>query len=648
MSTINKESLIEKPFINGSQEINNIIKAIDDQEIPIANKENIQIEENKIINIDENGHPERNQEVNDEVKIIVNTKEEVKISVDDATAVDEECKQLTDGTRPDCSDIKNGIENVTCEMDENKSQNNSVDKNQGSKNVDIKYDTEKNAENEIVKGEDKKDDNKIVEEINPVKDVQLDEETDSDSLKDKKNVVNVDVDQEAGVIISEVKESNTKFKKILQESSHDVTAAAPDSMKADEFETIQDKASNESSETILDVGIEFPSACTSDGESASQRLTQISAISEDNVHSIIESESTIISSGDNSDYKEPSVDVADVSDETTTGDNKNTGFVTEILNPSDVTEVVTVENNSATTQQLMEDVEMESTECKINDIADVNAEKKNACTQIAKHVDMVNLEDKNKDDVDCQGTITMDISENVNETMESSKNVELEVKDKNKDGVCSEVTTVPTVGENENKSISTSPKNVSMETAQDEKYSEIQNETKGQTKASTVNDIVDLDEVKIVEDDHKKDLSDKNEISRITQKVEEKIKRTTTIRLSNTLDILSDDDEDSVKTLSPEPPKGDTQNVGSPEVSEKYINLDDDDDVMLIDDVTSSNDKQKTPEVTVGSGILDNAEPDNSKETEGSKVPVTGSDLGKGHLINTELLHFVMYFLFII
>lgn len=637
MSTIEQESLIEKPFINGSQEMNDVIKAIDDQEIPIANKENIQIEENKIINIYENRHPAETPEVKDDDKIIVHTKEEAKKSIDDVAVTDEDCKQLTDSTEHDCSVIKNGTENVTHEIDENKSQNNSVEKDEGSKIFGIIINTQNNAatENNSVKDENKndydKDENKndedtVVKRIKPVKDTQLYEETEIDDLKEKKNIEGVDVEHEAKVIISEVdfnevKEKNSEFKQTLQGNSHA-------SITADESETIPQKAANESSEAILDLGEEFPSACPNDGDSVRQEIAQISTINADDVHSIREIDSTIISSGDNSNSKETSVHAADIRGEIKQGGIENTEMPKEMLDPDDViTEVITEENNPV---QLTEDVEMVSTECKINDIADVEAEEKSEYAQTAEHVEVVGLEDKNKDDGDIQGIIQMDISENGDKTtIESSRNGEIDDEDKNKDDSCSQVTTA-TVGQNENKDTST--KNVKIDTVKD-KNSEIKNETNDVT-ANTVNDIVDLDEVKIVENDHKEGTCDKKEISRVAQKVEEKVICTTTIRLSNTLDILSDDDEEPPKTISPEPSKIDIQKVASPEVSEKCINLDDDDDIMLIDDVTSSDLKEKTPEVNVESGKLDfDLESVNSKEIEDSKVPVTANNLGKGKFI---------------
>lgn len=608
MSTIEQESLIEKPFVNGSQEMNAVVKAIDDQEAPIANKENIQIEENKIINTDENRNPERTQEVRDEDKI-THTKE-AKIYIDDAAAADADRKQL----------IKNGTENVTHEADRIKSQNNSVEEYEGSKNVNIKYDTDKNDEDSIVEG------------IKPVKDTQPYEKSKNDSLKENKIIENVDVDQEATALNNEVKETNSNFKKTLQENSHEVTVPVVDSLKTEESKTIPHKTTNESSEAILGLNVEYTPACPNDGETVREEIAQTSTVSEYGVHSIMESESMSIFTGDNSDFKEPSVNVADVSDEIIKNDTENTEIVKEKLDHGDVTEVMTAENNNSA--QLTEDVEMVSTECNINDNGNVNTEEKNVCAQIADAVEMVSLEDKNKDDADIQSITKMDISDNGDKaTTESSKNNEIDVKDKHKDDSYSRLTTSPIVSQNENKDISISLNNVNINSLEDTNNSENINETKDHN-TSTVTDIVDLDEVKIVEDDHKKDLSDKNEICSVEQKVEEKKICPATIRLSNTLDILSDDDEEPVQTNLPELSKVDIQKVASSKVLEKCINLDDDDDIMLIDDVTSNNDKQIDPNMTTESGKLDiDADPVESNEIEGSKMSVTSSDLGKSHLI---------------
>lgn len=616
MSTIEQESLIEKAFVNGSQEMNDDIIAVDEQETPIANKENIQVEENKIINIVENRNPERTEEVSDEDKSNVHAKEEAKKPIDDAAVTNEDCKQLKNSKKPDHSIIKNGTGDITYEIDENKAQIHPVKKNECSKNYNIKYATENNAENEIVKGENKNDDN-IVKEVQPVKDTQLLEETENDSLKENKSIENVDDgEQEVEVIISEVnfnevKEKNSECKNILEENSHEVTVAVCDSLTDDE---VIQKATNESSEAILDLGEKIASTCPDDEDPVTQENVQISTISEDDVHSVKESDSAVIFSDGNCKFKEPSVHVADISDAIITGDIENTEIVKEILD----TEVITMVNNSA---KLTEDVEMVNAECKINDVDATAAEDKSESAQIVEHVEMVSLENKNKDDADNQGVIEMDISENGDKTtIESTKHVEMDVKNKVNDD--RQVTTVATVEQKEDKDISS--KNVKIDSVKDENIN-----------ISTVHDIVDLDEIKIVEDDHEKDTRDKSEISRVAQKVEEKTICTPTIRLSNTLDILSDDDEEPVNTIPPEPSKVDIPKVASPVVSEKCINLDDDDDIMLIDDVTSSNDKERIPEVTAETAELScDVAPVNSKEIEESKVPVTGSNLGKGRLLN--------------
>lgn len=629
MSTIEPESLIEKPFVNGSPDMNDVIKAIDDHKIPIANKENILVEENKIINTDENRNPDTIQELRDDDKVIVHTKEEPKISSDD--------------TEPVCPVIENGVRNATHEIDGNKSQSNYVDEIEASKtdNVKIKYNVENNAENETVADGDKNDEDSIVKVVKPVRDTQILEETEktkNDSLKERKIIENFDVDQEAKVIVSEVKETNNKLKESLQETLLEVTVPVHDSVKNDASETNPYKGTNDSNEVILDLGGESLPVCTNDGESANQEIVQTSTISEDSVHGIIESDSTIILTGDGRDIKETSVDVADVSDDIKISDSENAEIVKKMLNIGDITEVVNVEKNNSA--QLMEDIEIVSAECKGNDNADVNTEEKSKCTLITEDVEMLSTEDKNKDDADIQGITKMDVSDNGNAVpIESSRDIENDVEDKFKNDGCSEITTMSTDYENVKTDISTSPKkNNSVEVKNN-----FENETKDYV--STVNDIVDLDEVKIVEDDHKKDTCEKNEISSVAQTVG-KIKRTTTIRLSNTLDILSDDDEDPVKTTSPEPSKVDQQKVTSPEVLEKCINLDDDDDIMLIDDITSSNDKQKEDMMTVESGELDcDPEPVNSKEVESSKMPVSSSDLGNCiQLLSQNCMNFVIYF----
>lgn len=509
MSTIEQECLIEKPLVNGSQEMNDVIKVIDDQKITMANKENIQVEENKVINTDENRNPDPIQELGAAVDINVHIKEEPKISIDNNAAATEDYTELMDSTEPICPVIENGIGKVTHEIDSNKSQSNSAEENEGSKNVDINidYDIENNAKNETVKGGAKNEDG---------------------SLKGGKNL-------------------------------HEVTVSH-DSIKTEESETIPHKATDDTTEAILGLGVESLPVCPNDEESVNQEIPQTSKISEDSVQSIVESESTIISAGDNSEFKEPSVDVPDVSEGIKKDDSKK------------VTEVVTVEKNNCA--QLTMDVEIVSTECKTNVIADVTTDEKSKCAQIMEDVEMVSMADNNKVDVDIQGITKTDVSENGNEVCECDN------------------------------------------------------------------------EVKIVEDDHKKDPSENNEISSIAQKVAN-IKCTSTIRLSNTLDILSDDDEDPVKTTSPtEPSKVDKQKVGSPKMSEKCINLDDDDDIMLIDDVTNSNDKQKDSMKTVESGKLDQGpEPVNSKDIESSSMPVTSSDLGNCYLIIfTELCAFYCLF----
>lgn len=656
MSTIEQESLIEKPFVNRSEELNDVIKAIEGHEIPIANKENIQIEENKIINTDQNRNPERTQEVRAEDKIIVHIKEDAKIYTDgDAATANEHYEQLSDGTEPDCPVIENETGNATHEIDRN---NSSVEENKDSQNVDVKYDTSNDAENEIVGG-DKNDDDGIVTEIKSVKETQSLEETNNDILKEnniidkndddgtvkdiklvketqslnetnsgilKENNIddekNSDLKQLKKVKVCEVKEINNKFMKTLQVNSHEGTVPLQDSIDADESETIAHEVTNMSSGLLLGSGEGLNNRGT-----VSQEIAQTSTVSEDGVHRNVESEGMIIFSGDNSDFKEK-------------GDNAST----EILDHGDVTEVFTEEKNNSA--QFTDDVEMVSTERNINNIADINIEE-NKCVQIVEAVEVVSLEDENRNDADIQGIIKMDVSENLDKTtneclkdvsenvdkttIESSMNNKIDVEDEKKDDSFRQVITTSNNNQNENKQTSTSQNNTKMDIVEDKNNSENHNETK-RNNVSTINEIVDLDEVNIVEDDRKKELNDKNEISSVAQKVEEKKICTTTIRLSNTLDILSDDDEDPVKATSPEPSKVDIKKVKNPEASEKCISLDDDDDIMLIDDVTSSSDKQKSPKVDSGKLDLD-AELVDSNEVAGSMVPVTSSDLGKSHII---------------
>ncbi|XP_063535695.1 protein PFC0760c isoform X2 [Cydia strobilella] len=101
----------------------------------------------------------------------------------------------------------------------------------------------------------------------------------------------------------------------------------------------------------------------------------------------------------------------------------------------------------------------------------------------------------------------------------------------------------------------------------------------------SVDDIIDLDEPKESQDSKSSDEKSKNEKDNINNTASENDKPIEPIlKLSNTLDILSDDEEEQALK------KSNTDNSDN-----KCINIEDDDDIMLIDDDTSGNESKIEP-----------------------------------------------------
>ncbi|XP_063363083.1 activating transcription factor 7-interacting protein 1 [Cydia amplana] len=130
----------------------------------------------------------------------------------------------------------------------------------------------------------------------------------------------------------------------------------------------------------------------------------------------------------------------------------------------------------------------------------------------------------------------------------------------------------------------------------------------------SVGDIIDLDEPKESQDSKSSDEKSKNEKDNTNNTASENDKPIEPIlKLSNTLDILSDDDEEQA------PKNSNTDNSDN-----KCINIEDDDDIMLIDDDTSGNESkiESTKEQEVEKQIESKpASPaDSEKVTNDSKI----------------------------
>lgn len=609
MSTLEQESLIEKPLVNGALEINDVIKAVEDMETPIANKENIQVEESKIIKTEENGSPERILEVRDEDRA------KVSVEDDDAAAANENCKEMIDSIKTDCPGNKNATENVMCEINGNESQNTV-------------------AQNNTVENGDVYDDDSVVKGVNSVNDTKSRDETNENILKQNRIAENIDANQETKVVVSEVKELNSK-KETLQENLPEGTVSIHDTVNIDKSE--DNLKRTKSSAEILAFDVEFSAACpNNEKQPVIQEIAQ----------NIVKSEDAISFTSDNNEFIEP-VAVCLYASEIKRSENESREVVKEISEHGGLTEVIIVEK--ITSAQITVDVERvsEDAEFEGND-AEVNIENKSNSAQISDDVEMVCLDSKNKGDADIQCITKIDDSEIENTAI--CENV-TNLVDKNKDDGYSQEITESVVSQNENENISASTNSAKINSVGSQNNAiDIQVTAEMTTASQTENkdndtrtsdDIVDLDEVKIVEDNSKKHLNDNKEIPSIAQKVEENKKRTSTIRLSNTLDILSDDDEEPIKASSPEPSKVDNGKVASQEVSGKCINLDDDDDIMLIDDVTSSNDKKENPKVTAKSEKNDfDPEPINSKQIEGNNTCNKGKVI---HLSSQKCLHFIIF-----
>ncbi|XP_061728216.1 GATA zinc finger domain-containing protein 14-like [Cydia pomonella] len=99
----------------------------------------------------------------------------------------------------------------------------------------------------------------------------------------------------------------------------------------------------------------------------------------------------------------------------------------------------------------------------------------------------------------------------------------------------------------------------------------------------SVDDIIDLDEPKESQDSpDEKRKDEKENINKAASENDKPVEPV--LKLSNTLDILSDDEEDQA------PKSSNTDNSDN-----KCINIEDDDDIMLIDDDTSGNESKNEP-----------------------------------------------------
>ncbi|XP_041986475.1 activating transcription factor 7-interacting protein 1 isoform X2 [Aricia agestis] len=80
-------------------------------------------------------------------------------------------------------------------------------------------------------------------------------------------------------------------------------------------------------------------------------------------------------------------------------------------------------------------------------------------------------------------------------------------------------------------------------------------------------------------------------------KISDSTEKKSTYKLSNTLDILSDDEEENDKTKS-EPPKPQEAN------DKQCINIEEDDDIMVIDDETSTKDEKEETKKVIETALL--------------------------------------------
>ncbi|XP_047993389.1 activating transcription factor 7-interacting protein 1 [Leguminivora glycinivorella] len=131
-----------------------------------------------------------------------------------------------------------------------------------------------------------------------------------------------------------------------------------------------------------------------------------------------------------------------------------------------------------------------------------------------------------------------------------------------------------------------------------------------------VDDIIDLDEPKESQDSKTTDEESKNEKDTIDKTESENDKPIEPVlKLSNTLNILSDDEEEQV------PKSTNTEVIENSD--NKCINIEDDDDIMLIDDDTSGNEKiepTKEPEVEKHTETKPASPAESEKVSEDNKI----------------------------
>ncbi|XP_028179364.1 nucleolar protein dao-5 [Ostrinia furnacalis] len=143
-------------------------------------------------------------------------------------------------------------------------------------------------------------------------------------------------------------------------------------------------------------------------------------------------------------------------------------------------------------------------------------------------------------------------------------------------------------------------------------------------------EVLDVDEIKEVSkvDEQPQKINESDDVTQ-TVKAEE-TKKSTVLKLSNTLDILSDDDEDLAPQAPKEPAK-DQKTAETTPMEKQCINIEDDDDIMLIDDTEVSKDTK-----------AESAQPMETEVTKEDKPTECTIDLENGESIETTKIEDVV------
>lgn len=607
MSTLDQESLSDKPVLNGVQD--------PESDVPNGNKENIETKNNIIDNVsldneiklmdeavisssvtEDSGDEDKTEnkgsdeqvphkgDANIEEKSIEDIVAEMD-SFDDIENTSGETAKETEKEEKSVNDICSALEDVTdqtiCIDDPRETDCNKADEKKELNKKKAKVpDNEEQIEDKFT----------LTEETGIDKNEKIfvteDQENDANLVVENAEIDNVDIDKSVDNVIED------KVENVIADETEDNTATDQHLEKDEEEET----------ENVLlqDINLTVNTSVNNSEKESDKSVQQIlekkdsktEEISLENGNSKID-EVEKIEPMETSQLSETSSNEVNSSEIVSTVVSKNEAQNTMDCDekPTDKTEEVaqTADSSDKTSEIVTNGAETSINESK-------NDEEPMECEQISEVSTSANFDASiNANDGDVVDTCKIG---NVSEKQTDSVKLENEVETKTT-GDC-EITDLiePICDKKDEESISMKCNDI-IGVPEPEKNNDIFT-TSSESKA----EILDVDEIKETTEDKKEEPVKPDSVVKNQEAVQKEPETkpapsTPTIKLSNTLDILSDDEDEPPKAS--ETPKA----LETPKPDDdKCINIEDDDDIMLIDDIDDTNskdDKEITdvvPEVT--------------------------------------------------